>query len=108
VAADPRHIPVLGACSWFQEGTTGIRRGRVGVISPAPFLVTVQRGELAGSPARPASRRTRVVKPPLGCAPPCPGPKASPRHLLRRPHRHPASSKEEPRDCGPRASVAQA
>ena len=47
------------------EGSTGTRRGRVGAISPAPFLVAVQRGDLAGSPARPASRRTRVVKPPL-------------------------------------------
>jgi hypothetical protein len=47
------------------EGTPGTRRGRVGVISPALLLVAVHRGELAGSPARPASRRTRVVKPPL-------------------------------------------
>ena len=75
------------------EGTTGTRRGRVGVISPAPSLVAVQRGELAGLPARPASRRTRVVNRHFGCAPPVPRGRRTHGTYHRCPHRHPASSR---------------
>ena len=98
MAADPRHIPVLGACRSSWEGPTGARRGPVGVISP---VLSSSRSNEANSldrpRVRPAAGRVSLSRH-FGCAPPVPRGEGEPTAPITDVRIVPASSKEVPRD----------